>query len=109
MTAEALSSPDSRLRYLAHLFRGWSLAALGKLDEADGEYGKALAIVPDAQSALLARAAASFRKRNADRAEQMVAGLTSRREPADDPWWMYAISDGRIVDQLLADLRKVIQ
>jgi tetratricopeptide (TPR) repeat protein len=109
LTADAIASPDPRLRYLAHLFRGWSLAALGKMDEADSEYGQALAIVPNAQSATLARAAAGLRNRHAERAEQMVASLISRREPVDDPWWAYAIADGRNVDQLIADLRQVIR
>jgi tetratricopeptide (TPR) repeat protein len=108
-TADALASPDPRLRYLAHLFRGWSLAALGKAEDADAEFGKALAIVPGAQSATLARAAAAFRKRDAERAEQMVASLASRRDAAADPWWTYSIGEGRNADQLIAELRQVIR
>jgi tetratricopeptide (TPR) repeat protein len=108
-TADALASSDNRLRYLAHLFRGSSLAALGKLDEADAEFARAVAIVPGAQSATLARAAAAFRKRDAARAEQMVTELTSRRDTAVDPWWTYSIGDGRNVDQSIADLRRVIR
>ena len=108
-TNDAVRSTDARLRYLGHLFRGRSLAALGKLDEADAEYGSALAAVPGAQSATLARAAALFRKRDAGRAEPMVAALTSRGEPVDDPWWTYPIGDGRLVDQFIAELRQVIR
>jgi tetratricopeptide (TPR) repeat protein len=109
LTAEAMASADPHVRYLAHLFRGWSLAALGKFDEADDEYAKALTIVPLAQSATLARAAAAFRQRNAARAEAIVAELTSRPQATDDPWWEYVIGDGRFVDQRIADLRKVIR
>jgi tetratricopeptide (TPR) repeat protein len=109
LTADAIASPEVRLRYLGHLFRGWSLAALGKLDDADVEYGQALTIVPNAQSATLARAAAAFRNRRAERADEMVASLISRREPADDPWWTYVIGDGRKVDQLIVELRQVIR
>jgi Tfp pilus assembly protein PilF len=109
LTADAIASPDIRLRYLAHLFRGSSLAALGKMADADAEFGKALAIVPGAQSATLARAAAAFRKRDPERAEQIVTSLASRREPVPDPWWTYSIGDGRNADQLIAELRLVIR
>lgn len=109
LAAGASASADPHLQYLGHLFRGWSLAALGKLDDADTEYGRALAVVPGAQSATLARAAAAFRRRDAPRAEQLVAALTGLPRPADDPWWVYGIGDGRSVDQRIADLRKVIR
>ncbi len=109
LTAGAISSADPHLLYLGHLFRGWSLAALGELDEADVEYGRALAVVPGAQSATLARAAAAFRRRDATRAEQLVAAMTALPKPADDPWWVYGIGDGQSVDQRIADLRKVIR
>jgi tetratricopeptide (TPR) repeat protein len=109
LSAEAMAAADPHLRYLARLFRGWSFAALGDLDEADAEYGEALAIVPNAQSAALARAAVAFRQRNAVRAEAMVSGLTSLPKAAHDPWWEYAIGDGRFVDERIAELRKVIR
>lgn len=108
LSSAATASPDQRLRYLAHLFRGWSLAALGKADEADVEYSKALETVPNAQTATLARAAAAFHERQAERAEKLVGDLASRSEPADDPWWTYSIADGRHVDRLILELRQVI-
>jgi tetratricopeptide (TPR) repeat protein len=107
--AEAMTSPDPRLQYLAHLFSGWSMAALGKADAADAEYGRALAIVPGAQSATLARAAVAFHRRDATRAAELVSALTSMPKTVDDPWWEYVIGDGRFVDQLIANLRKVIR
>lgn len=109
LAAEASASTEVRVQYLAHLFRGWSLAAGAKLDEADSEYGRALALVPDAQSATLARAAAAFRKHDTDRAEQLVTALTSKLAPVDDPWWLYSIGDGRLVDRFIQDMRQVIR
>lgn len=109
LAGAALSSPDPVLKYLAHLFRGWSLAATDQPDEADAEYAQALGIMPGAQSAVLARAVLAFHQRDASRAEQMVAALTSRAEPADDPWWNYALGDGQYVDRFIAELRQVIR
>lgn len=109
LTSAAASSTDSRLRYLAHLFRGWSLAALGKFDEADAEYASALAIVPNAQTATLGRAAAAFRQRDPARADQLVSSLIARPSAADDPWWSYVMGDGDAADQLIADLRQAIR
>lgn len=109
LAASAMSSADRRVRYLAHLFRGWSLAALEKLDEADAEYASALAIVPNAQTATLGRAASAFRKRDTTRADQLVSALIAMPRAVDDPWWTYGIGDGHDVDQLLAELRKVIR
>lgn len=109
LTTLALASQDVRLGYLAHLFRGWSLAAMGKFDEADAEYSTALTIVPGAQSASLARAAAAFRNRDVERAEKLVATITSRSQAVEDPWWTYSIGDGRLVDQAIVELRQVIR
>ncbi len=109
LTTQAVASKEVRLSYLAHLFRGWSLAAMKRFDDADAEYGAALTIVPGAQSASLARAAAAFRHRDVARAEKLVEAITSRLQAVEDPWWTYSIGDGRLVDQAIVELRRVIR
>lgn len=109
LAAQAGKSSDPVVQYLAHLFRGWSLAALGKTADADAAYRQALQIFPGAQTATVALAALSLRNRQAESAERLVDALVSLKEPPDDPWWSYSIGDGRLVDRRILEMRQVIR
>jgi tetratricopeptide (TPR) repeat protein len=97
---------DSDLIYWMHLFRGRILDSLGRLDDAEREYRRALEAQPYAQSAGVALAATLFKLSrpdeavNAARAVRLVSG-----DVVVDPWWTYLRGDARFIPEWRANLR----
>lgn len=88
------ASPDPFVRYLAHLFRGRALERLGTRGEAVDAYRAALEVIPHAQSAAIALAAARHvDDRAAEAIDIMTASFAAR--PAEDPWREYGFGQFR--------------
>jgi hypothetical protein len=104
-----LAATEPLLRYYAHLFLGVEFEALSNGAEARRSYEQAVALQPNAQSALLglSRAADQAGDRVAARStiERMLKLPPDDAERAD-PWWVYERVQARHVDRLLADLRQ---
>jgi hypothetical protein len=101
---------DPFLIYLAWLFRGRALDALGRTDDAIAAYREAAVVVPHAQTAEMALAAAlAKRGERSEAAAIALASLTSEAATVD-PWRMYGSADARvwqkIRDALRMELRK---
>jgi tetratricopeptide (TPR) repeat protein len=99
------SNPATVPAFYAHLFAGRTTQALGAASEAARHYEAALALFPDAQSALLAASQAALLASDLSTAMAQVARLGERSAAFDaDPWWQYHRCAGRDVDHLLNDL-----
>lgn len=100
---------DDQQLYYAELFAGAAFEATGQFDQARMAYARAAELVPAAQSPRLALSALD-RKRG-DRAAALSAlrdvfALPVVDPSGDDPWWLYAMTQARNADALLADLRR---
>jgi tetratricopeptide (TPR) repeat protein len=87
-------SPDPFVRYLAHLFRGRALEQLGRSSEAVDAYRAALDVIPHAQSAAIALAAARHVSDRADEAIDIMQASFAAR-PVEDPWREYGFGQFR--------------
>jgi tetratricopeptide (TPR) repeat protein len=105
--ATDLDPRDRALLYFSHLFAARAHQALGRLAEADADVRAALAIDPDAQSALVIESVLALRAADVDGALapiRRLAEISASRPERDDPWWLYDIGAGRVVDRLIPDL-----
>ena len=106
--ARALSSRervDPVVAFYAHLFAGRADRALGKLDTAAAHFQDALALFPNAQSALLGASQIAVLRADVEAALGPVRQLEVANASADrrmDPWWVYSIGLGRNADALVA-------
>ena len=101
--------PDGRRLYLAELFLGREEEALGRRDEADGDYERAARLV--SQRAIAA--ACAQRARAANRRSRKRAALAGRvslpsamSEPSD-PWWEFYQPHKDDADVLMARMRQI--
>jgi hypothetical protein len=92
--ATAAGSSDPFVRYLAHLFRGRTIEALGGTDEAVAAYRSALLEIPNAQSASIALAAMLHKADQADAALAIMDRSFAAR-PSEDPWREYGFGQFR--------------
>ena len=105
--ARVLKGPAT-VKYLVLLFRGMVEAARGALEAADPLYAEALALVPLAQSGVVARSEAAYlRGRSTEAASAMLALLG--RNKKDDPWWLYIQGQWWHFEERLARLRAQVQ
>jgi hypothetical protein len=98
---------DPVVLFYAQLFAGRAEHALGQVGDAARHDGGALALFPDAQSALLARSQLALVTADAGGALAPIGRLAAL--PADpgrriDPWWQYQLGPGRDADRLLAQM-----
>jgi tetratricopeptide (TPR) repeat protein len=97
---------DARLRYLAHLYSGWTLGTKGRIDEAIVAYRAAARFVPQSQSAsALLVALLTKHDRLAD-AEQVADEFLSADEAAGDPWRAYFVGDSAAYPAIVRRLRE---
>lgn len=85
---------DPYVVYLANLFLGRRLEALGDRDGAAQDYERARALLPGGQSAILALSVLEDRRGNTARARELVATFmgTPQDRRVADPWWAYHTS-----------------
>jgi tetratricopeptide (TPR) repeat protein len=98
-------APDYRLRYFAHLFSGDAQQSLGRVDDAQRSYERALELYPDAQAARMGLASA-LRSTGGDALAALLPVLeTAPGSHSHDPWWDYYDGDAAQVPELLEQLR----
>ena len=93
--------------FYAHLFAARANRALGALEAAAQHYDAALALFPDAQSALVGASQIALLRADLPRALAVVARLPALSQDSPrgtDPWWDYRLGSGRDVDPLLEQL-----
>jgi len=107
-TALRAPMPDSVVVYYAHLFAARADLALKHPDSASAHIRDALALFPDAQTALIVESQLALMKSDADGALAPVrhlAGLVGDPNHLEDPWWVYDTGAGRLVDFMLAEMK----
>lgn len=104
--AQALAgAPGNTVAYFAHIVAGRNDVARGRAADAFAHYRAALAIFPDAQSALLGASQAAVMNADVPGALALVQQLGDRTGAAGaDPWWNYILGAGRDVRELMAAL-----
>jgi hypothetical protein len=104
LTAALAASRDPVVTFYAHLFAGRANRELGRGEAAARHYREALALFPDAQSALLGASQTALLGGDVSAALAHVRRLGEAAARADatvDPWWIYRLGAGRNADTLL--------
>jgi tetratricopeptide (TPR) repeat protein len=97
------AAPDATVAYFAHIVAGRNELARGRTADAFAHYRAALAIFPDAQSALLGASQAAVMSSDVPGALALVQKLGDRTAVFEaDPWWNYLLGAGRDVRDLMA-------
>ena len=105
--AKDVDSRDHILLFYAHLIAARAHQALNELSEATSDVRAALALDPNAQSALIIQSQLALRSADADGALaplRRLTALAARGLDGDDPWWLYDIGAGRVADRLVPEL-----
>ena len=98
-------NPLGIVAFYAHMFAGRAAQAMGQADAASRHYQDAIALFPDAQSALLASSQLALLKSDVPATLTPVERLGSRSAVfTADPWWQYHLCAGRDAEQLLKAL-----
>jgi tetratricopeptide (TPR) repeat protein len=95
---------DRVVVFFAHIVGGRIALARSQARDALGQYRAALALFPDAQSALLGASDAAVMASDVPAALSFVQRLPGKRDDTGDPWWSYNLGAGRDVNGLLAAL-----
>lgn len=107
LTAALAASRDPVVRFYAHLFAGRANRELGRGEAAARHYREALALFPEAQSALLGASQTALLGGDVSAALAHVRRLGeagSRTDAITDPWWMYRVGAGRNTNALLEEM-----
>lgn len=105
--AKDIDPRDHNLLFYSHLIAARAHQALRELPEATSDVQAALALDPNAQSALIVQSQLALRSADADGALaplRRLTALAARGPDGDDPWWLYDIGAGRVVDRLVPEL-----
>ncbi|MEZ5317145.1 MAG: hypothetical protein R2752_07055 [Vicinamibacterales bacterium] len=100
------STDDDTVGFWRALFRGRVLDALDRTAEAAEAYRAALAITPTAQSARAGLMAALLRSGDRAGAEALADAIETAPVSGIDPWWLYAMGEGRMFPEILRRLRE---
>lgn len=96
------AKPGGVVGFYARLFAARVAQERNKLEEAADQYRDALAIFPDAQSALLGLSQVALAAGDAPAALKTLERLGPDSAKGDaDPWWNYALASGRDVNELM--------
>lgn len=99
------AAPEKTAAYFSHIVAGRTELARGHASDALAHYRAALALFPQAQSALLGASQAAVMTSDIAGALSFVQKLDERTAAFDaDPWWNYHLGAGRDVDDLMAAL-----
>jgi hypothetical protein len=107
LTTAIETSRDPWVTFHAHLFAARADHALGKNDLAATHIRAALALFPNAQSALMAQSQLALLTANPTSALtpiRLLASMPTDTGQRSDPWWLYPIGAGRDTHALLADM-----
>jgi tetratricopeptide (TPR) repeat protein len=105
VTAAARATTDPDLQYVAYFLAAQSSQTLGRFDEADRLYERALAARPHSQSATVGLAALRFLRGEAAAAYDLVERSRAARPNDDDPWRMFLYGDFTKLPGLIRELR----
>jgi tetratricopeptide (TPR) repeat protein len=100
-------SRDPLVTFHAHLFAARADHALGKNDLAATHIRAALALFPNAQSALMAQSQLALFTADPTGALtpiRLLASMPADTDQRSDPWWLYHLGPGREADSLLAEM-----
>jgi tetratricopeptide (TPR) repeat protein len=105
LSAGLAASKDDVARFYEHLFSARASRALKRPQDAASHVKQALALFPNAQSALLASSQLALVHADASGALLPIQQL-ARTDPdtRGDPWWHYHVGMGRYADTVLDDL-----
>jgi len=102
--------PAPALLFYANLFAGRAARGAGQSERAGGYFTSALALYPDAQSALLGASQVALVRADLRAALARVERLeTAMQTRPYDPWWDYHLGAGRQHDALLRAMWAAIQ
>ncbi len=105
LTAALAQNPTGAVAFYARLFAGRVARTSGRTDDAARHYQEALALFPDAQSALLGASHAALLTADVAGTLAPVGRLGPHSASfAADPWWQYHLCAGREADTLLRAL-----
>jgi tetratricopeptide (TPR) repeat protein len=108
--AVANSRAPAWMRYLALLFDGARAEAEKKTDQAQNAYQQALAVIPDAASALLALSRLAERAGDSAAARRWATRALRKSPDAIDPWAAYARGQAwQLEERLVAFQRLALQ
>lgn len=97
------------VRYLGHLFSGWTLGALGRTQEAAVAYRAALGFVPRAQSATSLLVALLLKSDQLSEAEAAAEEFLVADVAPSDPWRTYYVGDFSEYPRLVRQLREALR
>ena len=112
LTTALAASREPDVMFYAHLFAGRANRELGRGEAAASHYREALALFPDAQSALLGASQTALLGGDVSAALAHVRRVGAGAAPTDaitDPWWMYRVGAGRNAGALLAEMWAAIR
>ena len=96
------AAPTGVTGFYASLVAGRIASTRGRYDDALGHYRAALALYPQAQSALLGASHAALMLADTRETLRPLQELPGRASTsAEDPWWAYQVGAGRDVNDLL--------
>jgi tetratricopeptide (TPR) repeat protein len=101
-------TPDRAVSYYGHLFAARAELALNHSEAASAHIHEAIALFPDAQSALIVQSRLALLKADAEGALAPVrhlATLAADPNHSQDPWWVYDSGAGRLLDLMLAEMK----
>jgi tetratricopeptide (TPR) repeat protein len=100
---------NSSLRYLGHLYTGWTLGSLGRVQEAVSAYRAALATAPRAQAATALLVGLLVKNDRLDDAEAAAEAFLVADVAAADPWRSYYVGDFHEYPGLVRELRALLR
>ena len=102
LKAALASNPKPIVAFYAHLFAARAEQTLGNSPDAAAHYRSALALYPDAQSALLGASQLALLSADVPATVAPIERLGPRSAPFDaDPWRAYQLASGRDVNELM--------